>query len=95
MEGTGLTFIISTITGIVTWILGQRKARKEVEGMALNNIERSLDIYNKIIDDLKGQVTTLLDKVDELEKKIDELKKENTILKEMLEKQDKRKKVKE
>ena len=93
MEGTGLTFIISTITGIVTWVLGQRKARKEVEGMALNNIERSLDIYNKIIDDLKGQVTILLDKVDDLEKKIDELKKENNILKEMLEKHDKKKRV--
>ena len=90
MDNTVVTFLMSTITGIVTFIIGQKRARKEVEGLALNNIERSLDIYNKIIDDLRGQVSDLLDKVNELETKIDQLKEENQILKDMLEKHDKR-----
>lgn len=90
MDNTVVTFLMSTITGIVTFIIGQKRARKEVEGLALNNIERSLDIYNKIIDDLRGQVSDLLEKVNLLEDKIDQLKEENKILKDMLEKHDKR-----
>ncbi len=84
-----LTVVASSITGIITFFIGQRRAKKEIEGLALNNIERSLDIYNKIIEDLKDQVTSLLDKVDELEKKIDELKDENYSLRDMLERRNK------
>lgn len=79
-----ITFGISTITGIITYFFGVRKARKEVEGMALTNVEKSLTIYNKIIEDLSAQVDELLKKVQILEDKIDELKSENESLKDML-----------
>ena len=87
-----ITFVISSITGIVTYLLGVRKARKETDGLALNNIEKSLDIYNTIIGDLRGQIEDLLDKVQVLEDKIDELKTENDELKRMLEAHDKKRK---
>ena len=81
-----ITLIISTITGVITYVVGHRKAKKEVESLSLTNIEKSLDIYNIIINDLKSQVAELLNKVDDLENKIDELKAENAQLKEMLRK---------
>ena len=84
MESPFFTFIVSTITGIVTFIVGQKRASKELESISLKNIEHSLDIYNKIIDDLKNQVSNLLQKVNELEKKIDELVIENAELKRIL-----------
>ena len=86
-----ITFVISTITGIVTYLLGVRKARKETDGLVLNNIEKSLDIYNTIIGDLRGQIEDLLDKVQVLEDKIDELHSENSYLKNLLEEKDKKK----
>ena len=86
MDNSIVTIIISSITGVVTFFVGQNRARKEIEGLQLNNIEQSLDIYNRIIDDLKGQIDDLLTKVDSLEKKVDELHKENTTLRTLLEK---------
>jgi peptidoglycan hydrolase CwlO-like protein len=53
-------------------------------------MEKSIEIYNTIIEDLKGEIESLLKKVDELEKKIDNLKKENDELKDMLARHDAR-----
>jgi len=86
MDNTILALITSSITGVVTFFVGVAKTRKELEGMALNNVEKSLDIYSVIIDDLKGQIKELLVKVNELEEKVDSLTKENHELKEMLRK---------
>ena len=85
MDNTILALITSSITGVVTFFIGVAKTKKELEGMALNNVEKSLDIYSVIIDDLKNQIKDLLVKVDELEDKIEELRKENHQLKIMLE----------
>jgi len=86
MDNTILALITSSITGVVTFFVGVAKTKKELEGMALNNVEKSLDIYSVIIDDLKGQIKELLVKVNELEEKVDSLTKENHELKEMLRK---------
>lgn len=85
MDNTILTVIASSITGVVTFFVGVAKTKKELESMALANVEKSLDIYSTIIDDLKGQIKDLLKKVDELESKIEELRQENHELKIMLE----------
>jgi peptidoglycan hydrolase CwlO-like protein len=89
MDNSLLTFIISTMTGLITFFFGLRRGKREVEGIALQNIEKSLEIYQNIIDDLNSRITTLMVKVDDLEKKIDELKTENDVLKDMLKKHDK------
>jgi peptidoglycan hydrolase CwlO-like protein len=83
---TTLTIIISSLTGVITFFVGHRKARKETEGLQLDNISKSVSIYQIIINDLKEQLDTLLTKVDELESKIDALKEENCELKKMVEK---------
>lgn len=79
-----MTIIASSITGIVTFFLGVRKTKKEIESMALDNLEKSIGVYGLIIEDLKQEITELLKKVDDLENKIDELKIENQQLKILL-----------
>lgn len=86
MTETFITLLISSITGVITYFIGLRKAKKELESLALDNISKTLNIYQVIIKDLKGEVETLLIKVGELEEKIDELKSENEELKKMVEK---------
>ncbi len=81
-----LTIVASTITGVVTFLVGLRKARREVESLGLENISKSLEIYNHIISGLKEEIIELSGKVKELEDKIDFLSAENQSLKEMLRK---------
>lgn len=82
-----LNVIFTFVTGVVTYIIGHKRAKKEVENQALINLEKSIEIYNIIINDMKNQVETLLKKVNELEDKIDELMVENESLKQMLKKE--------
>lgn len=93
MEQMGLTFLVSSITGLITFFFGLKRGKKEIEGIALQNIEKSLEIYQHIIDDLNDRVLALMNKVDDLETKIDDLKKENEVLKGMLKKYDKESQV--
>ena len=84
MNDTLFTLAASVITGVSTFFIGRQRAKKEIEGMTLVNVEKSLTIYQTIITDLKAQVEELLIKVNTLEDKVDELKKENAELKQML-----------
>ena len=81
-----ITLLVSTVTGVLTFIVGQQRAKRESENVALKNVQSSIDIYKTIIDDLKGEISELLIKVDKLEKKVDDLMEENTKLKEILNK---------
>lgn len=78
------TFVISTITGIVTFFLGARRQKKETDAIELDNIKSSIEIYQVIIKDLKDEIISMSKKIDNLEKSVEELMKENTELKEML-----------
>ena len=86
MNDTIFTLFASAITGISTFFIGRQRAKKEIESISLINVEKSLTIYQTIIEDLKNQVEELLIKVNSLEDKVDELKKENHELKVMLRK---------
>lgn len=85
MDTVTITLVSSTITGVITFILGTKKKNKELIGMDLNNIAQSIKIYQTIIDDMKDQITCMSNKIDKLESTVDELVKENTHLKELLE----------
>lgn len=84
MTDTLITILASSITGVVTFIVGVLRTRKELEGMAINNVEKSMIVYASLIENLKIQIEELLVKVDELEDKVDRLTKENSELKDML-----------
>ena len=81
-----ITFLVSAISGVVSFFFGMKKKDKEVEALSLNNVEKSLKIYSTIIDDLKDQIEELLQKVNDLEDKIEALTVENHELKDMLKK---------
>lgn len=83
------TVVVSSITGFITYFLGRRKERKELDNLTLLNLEKSVSIYQIIIDDLKREVQQLNEKIDKLEAKVEELLKENTELKALMKKHDK------
>jgi peptidoglycan hydrolase CwlO-like protein len=86
MNETIFTVMVSAITGIVTFFLGVAKSKKEVEGMTLTNLEKSTDIYARVIADLKLEIEDLKSEIAELKAKVDDLTKENHELKQMLKK---------
>jgi peptidoglycan hydrolase CwlO-like protein len=76
--------IIPAVTGLLTFLLGQQRGKKEVESLHLSNIEKALSIYQHIVSDLKEEILHLNKKVDVLQDKVDALMEENHTLKKML-----------
>lgn len=76
--------IIPTITGVLTFLLGQQRGKKEVESISLSNLEKSVAIYQTIVSDLKDEIISLNEKIDILQTKVDEMMEENHQLKKML-----------
>jgi peptidoglycan hydrolase CwlO-like protein len=77
-----LILIVSNIlTGIAAWFVGKRKTDAETDNQVLKNLELSIGIYVKIIEDLKSEIHELNLKVQDLEKKVEDLMNENRKLK--------------
>ncbi len=64
-------------TGIASFFVGKRRSDVETDNMVLKNLELSIGVYQKIIEDLKSEIHELNLKIDILEKKVEELMKEN------------------
>jgi peptidoglycan hydrolase CwlO-like protein len=74
--------IISIIvTGVIGYIVGYKKNQAEIEGSQLDNLEKSIHIYQVVIDDLSKKIEDLTLHVVRLEATIDSLKQENRRLK--------------
>lgn len=80
--------VLTSITGVLTFLLGLRKGKAETEGVLLLNLEKSIQIYQVIVDDMKEQIKDLNGKIDELENKLEHLLKENAELKVLMNKHD-------
>ena len=68
-------------TTIIGYVAGFRKSKNEIEGGRLENLEKSLTIYQLLIDDLSKKIEDLSLHIVRLESTIDSLKKENSKLK--------------
>jgi peptidoglycan hydrolase CwlO-like protein len=79
-----ISLLITTITGVITYFLGHNRAKKETESVILVNLEKSISIYQMIINDLKLQMVDMNKKINELETKVDELLAENNNLTNLL-----------
>ena len=79
-----INIVIPAITGFLTFVIGQQRGKKEVESISLQNLEKSVQIYQTIIQDLRDEITSLNEKVDALQRKVDEMMTENHSLKKML-----------
>lgn len=73
--------ILTVVTTLIGYFVGYRKSQNEIEGGRLENLEKSLVIYQLIIDDLSKKVEELTTHIVRLESTIDSLKKENKNLK--------------
>jgi peptidoglycan hydrolase CwlO-like protein len=81
MNDTILLLISNVLTGAAGWFVGRRKISAETDNQVLKNLELSVNIYTKIIDDLKTEIHELNVKVQHLQKMVDELMLENRKLK--------------
>ena len=68
-------------TTIIGYVAGFRKSKNEIEGGRLENMEKSLKVYQLIIDNLSKKVEELTGHIVRLEATIDSLKQENNKLK--------------
>jgi len=85
-----LTIISSVATGTISFFLGLRKGKAETEGIVISNLERSVGLYQTILDDMKKELEQLRMEVDKLETKVQELLKENAELKKIMLNHDKK-----
>lgn len=76
-----LLIISNALTGIAAFFVGKRRSDAETDNQVLKNLELSIGIYVKIIDDLKTEIHELNIKVQDLEKKVEDLMSENRKLK--------------
>ena len=73
--------IITIVTTLIVYFIGYKKSKNEIEGGRLENLEKSINIYQVVIDDLGKKVEELTVQITKLETIIDSLKKENRKLK--------------
>jgi predicted RNase H-like nuclease (RuvC/YqgF family) len=73
--------IITIVTTLIGYFVGYKKSKNEIEGGRLENLEKSIRIYQVVIDDLSKKVEELTSHIVRLETTIDSLKQENRKLK--------------
>jgi peptidoglycan hydrolase CwlO-like protein len=76
-----LIIIPSIITAIVGWFVGRRRENVDLCGERLDDLEKSIKVYNVIIDDMSKKIEDLTKHISKLEVKIQELLAENKKLK--------------
>jgi hypothetical protein len=81
MNDTIILLISNVLTGAAGFFAGKRRSDAETDNQVLRNLELSVNIYTKIIDDLKEEIHELNVKVQDLQKMVDELMVENRKLK--------------
>jgi len=81
MNNELLLLISNTLTGIAAWFVGRKKQQAETDNSILDNLSKSIGVYQTIIEDLKKEIHELNTKITDLETKVDMLMKENRELK--------------
>jgi len=76
-----LLLISNILTGVAGFFVGKRRSDAETDNQVLRNLELSINLYKKMIDDLKEEIHELNNKVQHLQKMVDELMVENRKLK--------------
>ena len=75
-------YILGTAgASFITYFMGVRKRQLENESDKLTNLEKSLGIYQLMIDDMGKKIESLTKKIDHLETTIERLYQENKELK--------------
>ena len=77
-----ILFIVipSAISSLLAYIVGYRKSVADLESSRLDNLEKSIRVYNTIIEDMSKKIEDLTSEVSKLELRVEELMKENKSL---------------
>ena len=81
MNDTILLFLSNALTATAGWFVGKRKSNAETDNLVLSNLEKSMSIYQDLIQNLKDEIHELNKKIQDLELKVDMLMEENRKLK--------------
>lgn len=81
-----IDWVLVTITGISGFFLGMRKTQKETDSISIQNVAATLNVYQEIIADLKGQIGEMKLKMENMEGTIKTLQAENKKLSAMIKK---------
>jgi cell division protein FtsB len=81
MNDTILLLLSNALTATAGWFVGKRKTNAETDNLVLLNLEKSMSIYQDLIQNLKEEIHQLNTKIQDLETKVDMLMKENRELK--------------
>ena len=81
MKDILLIVIPSLLSAFTGWIIGYRKQNIDLCSDRLDELEKSINVYNKIIDDMAKKIEALTTEIHKLEAKIQDLIKENKQLK--------------
>lgn len=81
MKDILLIVIPSLLSAFTGWIIGYRKQNIDLCSDRLDELEKSINVYNKIIDDMAKKIEALTKEIHLLEGKIQDLIKENKQLK--------------
>ncbi|MFZ9241197.1 MAG: hypothetical protein ACO22R_08640 [Chitinophagaceae bacterium] len=73
--------VSSSVTALISWILGKRKENADISTIQLENSQRVIDMVTAMNEKLEAKVDQLSKKVDELTIEIESLREENHNLK--------------
>ena len=74
---TGAVGLVTTIvSGWTSWFFARKKYNSEVDNNLIENMQDSLNFYQKLSDDNKRRLDDVLKRNEELEKEVKELKKQ-------------------
>lgn len=71
----------SAITYTLGWVAGRKKYKADLESIKLKNVEATISIYQKVHNDLRGELDNLSNRCIKLTTEIEILRKENILLK--------------
>jgi peptidoglycan hydrolase CwlO-like protein len=81
MNNELLLILSNTLTGFAGWFVGRKRQQADTDNAILDNLSKSIGVYQTIIEDLKKEIHELNLKVVQLESKVNELMAENKKLK--------------
>ena len=61
-----VSVVCSTVTGVVTWLLTRKKYNTEVEHNSIENMEGSLEFYERLSDSTNRILQEVLDKYEKV-----------------------------
>jgi len=78
-------YVVSTVAvSLVTYLMGRRKQEADTDSTTLQNLEKSLLIYQNMVSDMGDKIDILSKKISDLEKTIESLMDENKKLKQKI-----------